>query len=173
MLATVAHEQLKSLASSTHETTHLAVREGRSALFIDHVATNHVIAISGQTSELVPLYCTSHGKALLADFSEADLRALFGSRSLQAHTKQSITSIGELAQECERIRARGYATDDAEFQEGVRCVAAPIRDKDGAVIGSIGISAPQTRFPVERYPSVAAQVTAVATQIGELLGQSE
>src|SRR3984893_3073916 len=63
MLATIAHDHLNSLANATNETAHLALREGRKALFIDHVATNQVISISGQTGELVPLYCTSHGKA--------------------------------------------------------------------------------------------------------------
>src|SRR6185437_10591530 len=56
MLATIAHQYLQRLASSTGETAHLAVREGRKALFIDHAAaTNHVISVSGQTGELVPL----------------------------------------------------------------------------------------------------------------------
>src|SRR5271168_798308 len=87
MLATVAHDHLKSLAALTNETAHLAVREGRKALFIDHAATRHVIAISGQTGELVPLYCTSHGKALLADFDEQSLKALFGDKPLKAWTR--------------------------------------------------------------------------------------
>jgi hypothetical protein len=73
MLVRVANEPLKTLAAETNETAHLAVREGKRALFIDHVTSSHVISISGQTGELVPLYCTSHGKALLSDFEERDL----------------------------------------------------------------------------------------------------
>ncbi|HXJ44154.1 MAG TPA: IclR family transcriptional regulator [Bryobacteraceae bacterium] len=169
MLASIAHEQLKALALTTNETAHLAVREGRNGLFVDHVACSQVIAVSGQTGELVPLYCTSHGKALIADFTLDELKALYGSRSLQAHTTRTITSVTELARQCEEIRKNGYATDDAELQEGVRCVAAPIRDRDGAIIGSIGISAPLIRFPEERYAHVAPQVTAVARQIGNLI----
>src|SRR5262249_39458392 len=57
MLIKVAREQLKLLAGQTNETTHLAIREGRQALFIDHVPGTHLIAISGQTGELVPLHC--------------------------------------------------------------------------------------------------------------------
>jgi DNA-binding IclR family transcriptional regulator len=170
MLATVAHDHLKSLANSTNETAHLAVREGRKALFSDHVATNHVIAISGQTGELVPLYCTSHGKALLVDFDEPALKSLFGSKPLEAYTRKTITSIAELARTCKEIRARGYATDESEFLDGVRCVAAPIRDRDGGVIASIGISAPLTRFPSERSAEYATRVSDTAKQIGDLIG---
>jgi DNA-binding IclR family transcriptional regulator len=170
MLATIAHDHLKALAISTNETAHLAVREGKRALFVDHVAANHVISIAGQTGELVPLYCTSHGKALLADFDAPLLKTLFGTAALEAHTKQTIVSVKELAKACAEIKLRGYAMDDAEYMEGVRCVAAPIRDKDGAVIGSIGISAPMTRFPKERYQVCAREVLDAARQIGELIG---
>jgi IclR family transcriptional regulator, acetate operon repressor len=167
MLAAVAHDQLKSLAAATNETTHLAIREGNQALFVDHVATSHVVAISGQTGERTPLYCTSHGKALLADYDEFGLRALFGNQPLKSYTKQTIVSIGALARSCKEIKTRGYAIDDSEFLDGVRCVAAPIRDKDGTVIGSIGISVPVARFPRERFGEFARRVSDVAKRIGE------
>src|SRR5882762_10457069 len=160
MLATVAHDHLKRLAALTNETAHLAVREGRSALFIDHASSTHVIAISGQTGEHVPIYCSAHGKALLADFTEIDLKAF---------TKKTINTIKGLAAVCAEIKKRGYATDDGEYLEGVRCVAAPIRDHDDTVIGSIGISAPITRFPDSRYAECASQVKESAKQIGRLI----
>jgi DNA-binding IclR family transcriptional regulator len=173
MLATVAHEQLKSLAATTNETAHLAVREGRKALFIDHAATRHVIAISGQTGELVPLYCTSHGKALLADFDEQALKALFGDKPLKAWTRNTILSTVRLAKQCEEIKVRGYATDESEFLDGVRCIAAPIRDREGLVVASIGISAPVARFPAEREAEFAENVTTAAARIGELIGSPD
>ncbi|MEP6716284.1 MAG: IclR family transcriptional regulator [Terriglobia bacterium] len=173
MLATVAHDHLKSLAGDTNETAHLAVREGRNALFIDHATTNHVIAISGQTGELVPLYCTSHRKALLTDFDVSGLKSLLGEKPLKAWTKSTILSTAELAAACEEIRNRGYATDESEYMEGVRCIAAPIRDKAGAVIAAIGISAPSARFPRELEPEYAEKVTAVAGKIGEMIGPGD
>src|SRR6195256_1862384 len=78
MLIRVSREHLKQLAVQTNETAHLAVREGKHALFIDHAAANHVIAVSGQTGESVPLYCTAHGKALLTDLNQQELITLFG-----------------------------------------------------------------------------------------------
>jgi DNA-binding IclR family transcriptional regulator len=170
MLITISHEHLKKLANTTNETAHLAVREGKHALFIDHATVNHTIAVSGQTGESVPLYCTAHGKALLADCQESDMKAIFGARSLTGYTPQTVTTFERLAKVCLEINRLGFATDEAEYQEGIRCVAAPIRDRDGSVIGSIGISAPMTRFPRERYPSVAAQVTETALAISQVIG---
>jgi IclR family transcriptional regulator, acetate operon repressor len=165
MLIRVSREPLKQLANRTRETAHLAIREGKNALFIDHASVNHVIAVSGQTGEIVPLYCTAHGKALLADFEQSELRSLFGNAPLRSYTKQTARTLSQLAETCAQIRAQGFATDDCEFQEGVRCVAAPIRGSDGLVLGSIGISAPLLRFPKERYPICGGQVRDAADRI--------
>ena len=169
MLIRVSHDHLKQLASQTNETAHLAVREGRQALFIDHAVANHVISVAGQTGESVPLYCTAHGKALLADFDQQELVTLFGNGHLRKYTKQTIVTLPQLARVCAQIKAQGFSLDDAELQEGVRCAAAPIRAESGAIVGSIGISAPATRFPKDRYAVCGEQVRAVAAEISARL----
>jgi IclR family acetate operon transcriptional repressor len=169
MLIRVADKELRALASSINETAHLAIREGKKALFIDSADANHVIAVAGQTGELVPLYCTAHGKALLADATERELRLIFGTGQLEKYTKSTIRSLAALTKECAAIRERGYATDEAEFRDGLRCVAAPIRVSDGSIIASIGISAPSNRFLKTDYPVHAAKVVRIAANIGELL----
>jgi DNA-binding IclR family transcriptional regulator len=167
-LVKVAHPELKSLASQINETAHLAIREGKSALFIDSAHANHVIAVSGQSGELVPLYCTAHGKALLADADEAALRKQFGNGPLQKYTNTTITNLKSLAKDCAAIRMRGYATDDSEYIPGVRCIAAAIRIGDD-IVGSIGISAPASRFAKTSYPEYAKKVCSVAGRISEYL----
>ncbi|HEX3875666.1 MAG TPA: IclR family transcriptional regulator [Bryobacteraceae bacterium] len=170
MLITISHEPLKKLAVTTNETAHLAVREGKHALFIDHATVNHTIAVSGQTGESVPLYCTAHGKALLADCDATDIKSIFGPRSLTGYTPQTITSQEKLVKTCTEIKRQGFATDEAEYAEGIRCVASPIRDQDGSVIASIGISAPMTRFPRERFARAAEQVVEIARTISDAIG---
>jgi DNA-binding IclR family transcriptional regulator len=173
MLVRVAHQELKDLAQALNETAHLAIREGRNALFIDSVHARHVIVVAGQTGELVPLYATAHGKALLADMDEKELRSLFGAEPLEKFTKTTIKTIPALAKECTGIRERGHALDEAEFMEGMRCVAAPIRLNDGTIVGSIGISAPASRFLKEHSVSHARSVVQCARKIGHLLSVAE
>lgn len=169
MLVRVAHKALKELAASVNETAHLAVREGKSALFIDSVDTTQVIAVSGQTGELVPLYCTAHGKALLADADERELRSTFGTGPLEKYTDSTIHTIDALARECAAIKKRGYATDEAEFSAGLRCAAAPIRTQNGSIIASIGVSAPANRFLEKDYPSHATEVMRAAKKVSDML----
>src|ERR1700682_680975 len=47
---------------------------------------DYILAVAGQTGELVPLYCTAHGKALLADSDERELASQFGSGPLRKYT---------------------------------------------------------------------------------------
>src|SRR5262249_19966490 len=128
-----------------------------------------VISVSGQTGEMVPLHCTAHGKALLSGLDREELRRIFSSAPLSVYTKQTIGTLSDLARACAEIHRQGYATDNAEFREGLRCVAAPIRAQRGMIVGSIGISAPAERFPLERYPECGEQVRAVADEISARL----
>lgn len=171
MLVKVADPELKQLATQINETAHLAIREGKSALFIDSAHATHVIAVAGQTGELVPLHCTAHGKALIADADESELHSQFGLGPLQMYTKNTITTIKGLAKECAAIRERGYATDESEYTSEMRCVASPIRLGDD-IVGSIGISAPTSRFAKSLYNDYGTKIRNVATRIGEALAQS-
>lgn len=170
MLIGFCREPLKTLGITTGETAHLAVLHGTQALFLDHhSSTNQIIVVSGQTGETVPLYCTAHGKALIADYDGTQLRQLFGNMEFPRHTAKTIVTIGDLAKSCAQIKAEGYALDDGEYIEEVRCVAAPIRDKDGTVVASIGISAPVIRFPVEKDLFFSRQVCDIALEITSIL----
>jgi DNA-binding IclR family transcriptional regulator len=170
MLIRVANQHLKKLAALVNETAHLAIREGKYALFIDHASANNVIAVAGRVGELAPLYCTAHGKALLADADEGELRAIFGPGQLRRYTQNTITTIQELSKQCLQIKKKGFSTDEAEYADELRCIAAPIRVDNEVIVGSIGISAPMSRFTKDRYRTASEQVCKVAQEIGILLG---
>jgi IclR family acetate operon transcriptional repressor len=169
-LITFCRPHLKHLAAQTGETAHLAVREGKMALFIDHETPgNQIIAVSGRTGELMPLYCTAHGKALLADCTAAELKAILGAEPLEIHSEHTIASIEALAQVCAVNKAQGFAIDDGEFLAEVRCLAAPIRDKESSIVAAVGISAPVARLSNDRLPEAIRSVKEAAQRIGSTL----
>jgi DNA-binding IclR family transcriptional regulator len=171
MLISSCREPVKALATRTGETAHLAVREGREVFFIDHHASgDQGVIVPGQTGKLMPLHCTAHGKALLADFGLVELKALYGATPLERYTARTSVSLLDLAKACAQVRADGYSIDDGEYLEDVRCVAAPVRDRGGLVIGSIGVSAPATRMSNGRDAVLAQHVRDTAEHINALLG---
>jgi IclR family acetate operon transcriptional repressor len=127
------------------------------------------VSVAGQTGEFAPLHCTAHGKALLADFDLKGLKSLFGPAPLRAYTRSTITTLTRLARVCGRVRIDGFAIDDGEYIEEVRCVAAPIRDPQGDIVASVGISSPVTRLHVKRIGRATAEVKAAAQAISASL----
>jgi IclR family transcriptional regulator, acetate operon repressor len=171
MLISICREPIKALADTTGETAHLAVRDGREVYFIDHHASGKQgVIVPGQTGKRLPLHCTAHGKALLADFALAELETLYGAALLEPYTARTIGSVEALASACARVRVEGYALDASEYLEEVACVAAPLRDRSGIVIASIGVSAPATRLTGGRDVALAREVCEVVQQINAALG---
>ncbi len=170
VLGTFFHQYLRDLTAQVEETSHFAVREGGHVFFIDHHApTGQVVSVAGQTGELAPLHCTAHGKVLLADFDLGELRRLFGRTPLRSYSRHTITTLTGLSRVCRRARADGYAIDDGEYMQEVRCVAAPIRDPAGEIVASVGISSPVTRLELKRIGPAAAAVVATARAISASL----
>ncbi len=164
-LEQIARPHVAALAAATGETTHLVIREGRQALFVDHEMAAQPVGVSVSSGRCEPLHCTAVGKALIADFEREELEKLLGDEPLPAPTRRAIRSVAELAKECRRTRRRGYAIDDEEFHKGVRCVASPIRDGSGQVIAAIGISAPVDRLSERRCEKLGLEVKRTALEI--------
>jgi len=117
----------------------------------------------------MPLHCTAHGKALLADFGLTELKGLYGTTPLERYTAQTSVSLTDLANACALVRDQGYSIDGGEYLEDVRCVAAPVRDRGGLVVGSIGVSAPSTRMQEGRDAVLAQHVRDTVEHINALL----
>ena len=170
MLISICRDSIKALATRTGETAHLAIREGREVFFIDHHASgDQGVIVPGQTGKLMPLHCTAHGKALLADFGLPELKALYGTTPLERYTARTSVSLPDLAKACTRVRADGFSIDDGEYLEDVRCVAAPIRDPQGDIVASVGISSPAARLQSRAVARAAAEVKKTAHAISASL----
>ncbi|MGA7342714.1 MAG: IclR family transcriptional regulator C-terminal domain-containing protein [Terracidiphilus sp.] len=72
---------------------------------------------------------------------------------------------------CAAIPERGYATDESEYTAEMRCVASPTC-LGNDIVGSIGISAPTSRFAKSLYDDYGSKNRNVATRIGDAFSQS-
>ena len=88
-------------------------------------------------------------------------------------TERTITDPEALLAQLEAIRRQGYALDDVENEEGVRCLAAPVYDRHEHAVASIGISGPTVRMTGERLPALAAMVLEVSRELSQALGSQQ
>ena len=165
-LREAARSSLRQLMERTGECAHLAVAAQGKALYIDQVESPAALRVNAEVGTMNPLHCTALGKALLA-FGNVDLPS-----DLEAFTPRTVTDAHKLQVHLEEIRRQGYAVDDEEFDLGVRCIAVPVRDFRGKVVGSIGISGPAARITHPRIPPLATIVVEVGQALSARLAYS-
>jgi IclR family transcriptional regulator, KDG regulon repressor len=158
------------LAEATGETVHMGVLEGDSAVYVLKIESRHAIRMVSRVGRRIPLYCTAIGKALLAYSGQAERRAALEGVRLVAFTPRTITTRVALDAELRRVRDRGYARDEAEHEEGIECIGAPVLDRDGAVVAALSVSWPLFRFEAKRAAEQAQAVRAAASEVSGLLG---
>jgi DNA-binding IclR family transcriptional regulator len=152
-LRSQARSFLINLSETVKETVHLVVLDNDKALYIDkvdlHPKTSGLQMVSRLGSRL-SLHCSSVGKVLLAHMNKTDVEKLFSDTGLDKRTSKTIADPEALRQHLSFVRENGYAIDDEENEEGIRCVAAPIRNGSGKVEAAMSISGPTTRITMER-----------------------
>lgn len=172
-LRSVAKPLLKSLRDRVGESAHLAMMDAGHAVYVDVESSEANLNVHTEIGRRAPAHCTAIGKALIAHLPSEDLERLVGQQALVRYTQRTITTMRELNPHLESVRERGYAVDDEEFDSGVRCVAAPVRDYRGKVIASVGVSGPASRIPLARIPSIGEGVVEIGQEISRLLGHRQ
>jgi IclR family KDG regulon transcriptional repressor len=168
-----AQAHLERLRDAAGETVHLAVLDEWQVLYLERLQSPHPIGfMRSRVGGVVPAYCTSLGKTLLAFKPDAaEVEAWLRTQPLKAMTPQTITSVRRLLKELRGIRERGYALDEQEHEVGVRCIAAPIYNHAGDVVAAISIAGPADRMPRPLAGSaMAGDLAATARAISHELG---
>lgn len=170
-MAALIHPALKKLSEQTGETVHLVQREGIEAVYIDKVeSTASSIRMVSRVGSRIPLYCSGVGKALLAELPDPQIRAVWDSSEIRRLTPHTITSFDALMDRIGEVRERGYALDDEENEEGVRCIAVSLRDYHKEPVYALSISAPVGRMTDERILELRDRVLAFREELSKTLG---
>lgn len=165
-----ARQPMEALMRETGETANLGVEVGDEVLFLAQVETHEAIRAFFPPGTKGPMHVSGIGKALLAWSHPDRLAGIVARRGLQSFTPLSITSPDLLARDLALTRARGFAIDDGERAEGMRCVAAPIFNSYGEPVAGLSISGPAFRIDLSRADRFGALVRAGADRVTEATG---
>jgi DNA-binding IclR family transcriptional regulator len=165
-----AHPYLERLLYQIDETVHLCALDAGEVLYLDKMEPVRSVRMASWIGRRNPVHCTSVGKAILAYLTEAEVDDILRQHGLKRRTAKTITTPAELKAELKLVRERGYALDNEEIEEGVRCVGAAILDHGGRPIAAISVSAPSFRLPLDRVPVVAESVCRAARSLSEESG---
>ena len=148
----------------------LAVEDEGEAVYLSQVECRQIIRVFARPGTRVPLHCSAVGKAILTGASDKKLSKILHQRGMPRLTVKTIISPSALRADLERARACGYAVDDEEHAIGLRCLAAPIFDETGDVVGAISASGPMARIGDERMAQLGALVLEASRAISADMG---
>jgi len=161
---------LQELKDIANETVHLVVMDRGKVTYIDKVECSQAVRMHSAIGRRGFAHCTAVGKAMLAFMSEKEVESIVEEHGLLACTPNTITDKEVLLRELERIQQQGYAVDDIENEEGIRCVGAPIFDHQGRPVAALSVSGPAFRLSMERVKELTGAVTSTAAKISRQLG---
>jgi DNA-binding IclR family transcriptional regulator len=167
---TIAAPYIQKLLEEMRETVHLVILDKYEVLYIDKRESSESLRIASQVGMRLPAHCTGVGKVLMAYLSPEERREIIVAKGLPRYTRNTLTDAASLEAEFSRIREQGYAVDNEEIMDSLKCVAAPIRDQGGEVISAVSLSGPISRMQGERFQTAVTLVRKTAADISASLG---
>nr|WP_245755582.1 MULTISPECIES: IclR family transcriptional regulator C-terminal domain-containing protein [Actinopolyspora alba group] len=148
-LPEIAQPHLERLAAQVHESVSVSVLDGDDIVYVGRVPTSRIMTVAINIGTRFPAYATSMGRVLLANLGEQELTEYLRRVRPEPLAPQTLTSVGPLRRELERIRAQGWAVVDQELEAGLRSLAAPIRDRTDSVVAAVNVSSHASRTSAE------------------------
>lgn len=162
---------IEDLVKICNETTYVAVLKDFHIIYLDSVETTMTVRVVPRVGSRLPAYCTAAGKVQIAYMSGEEIDHYLPNRELEKFTANTISDREVLKKQLAEIAEQGYAIDNEELDEGVKCVSAPIRDYTRRIIGAVSISGPSMRFSDERIskellPLAIKAAEEISTKLG-------
>lgn len=165
-----ARPVMARVAFEVGETVHLAVLDRAEVLYIERIEAQRSMTMGSKLGARNPVYCTALGKAMLAYSPEIEVDHILAACRMEARTRNTITNVLAIKRELEKIRDRGYAIDDEEIEDGIRCVSAPILDSANRAAAAISVSGPSSRITPDRFQLIGKTVKRAALELSAHLG---
>ena len=156
-LRAAIHPHLRALRDATGETANLVVLDGLSIVYVDQVESSRAVRMFTTIGRRVPLHASGGGKAIAA-FAPPELVDDLVAQGLERLTPHTLATPKRLRADLARVRERGYAVDDEEYEAGVICVAAPIFGQSGEIVAAASISGPAARMQEHELDALGATV---------------
>lgn len=139
-LPALAQPHLEELVATTRESSSLAVLDGMDVVYVGRVQASRIMSVDITVGTRFPAYVTSMGRAILAFLDEGVLERHLAHITFASYTGNTVSGVGQLRERLAEVRERGFAVVNQELEQGLRSVAAPVRDPDGQVVAALNIS---------------------------------
>lgn len=155
---------LRELVGEVSEAASIGVLDGADIVYIERVHAGLVrLGVDIRIGSRIPAYYTAIGHSILAHLSRSERKRILASRERVRLTPKTVTTINEIEEKLEFVRAHGYALSDQDAAPMLRVIAAPIFDCDGFPIAALSVAAPSLHMRVEEFVERAVDPVLDAT----------
>jgi IclR family pca regulon transcriptional regulator len=148
-LATAAQPVLEHISHLLHESCSIATLDGVEIVYIARANVTRIMSIDLGVGSRLPAFCTSMGRAILANLPPEELESVLSRVEFKRYTERTITNPAKLTQALRQIRRDGYSIIDQELEHGLRSMAVPIQNPNGKVVAALNIGAHAQRVSVQ------------------------
>lgn len=152
-----ARPELEQLAEETNEMANLMIEEQGRGIYIDIIRSDRAVNIDTSVGSTQYLHTCALGKAILAHLPDDRVDRILDRHDLPQSTTNTVTDREQLLGELESVRQEGVAYDGEERAKGIRCVAAPVKTNEGAILGAISVTGPARRMKSHRMRNEVAE----------------
>ncbi len=169
-LKTEALPYLREMSKNLGRVCHMGILAQGEVVYIEKIEPMATIRMFSGIGKRVPVHSTSLGKALITGLNDSEILKIIRDKGLSRYTDNTIVNEDEFLKEIEEVRRQGYAIDNAENEEGIYCVAAPIMDYRGKVIAAISTTGSDNSFVENRESIIIKEATETAKKISQDIG---
>jgi IclR family pca regulon transcriptional regulator len=148
-LATAAQPVLEHISHLLHESCSIATLDGIDIVYIARANVTRIMSIDLGVGSRLPAFCTSMGRAILANLPPEELESVLARVEFKRYTERTITNPAKLTQALRQIRRDGYSIIDQELEHGLRSMAVPIQNPNGKVVAALNIGAHAQRVSIQ------------------------
>ena len=160
---------MEKLAADSGETVNLGILSGTEIVYLEKILNDDPIRVELQVGHSVPAHCTAMGKAMLAFQPPGKLEEIIAAIRFEKRTSTTITDGAALRRELAAIRTQGYAIDDGELIEGIKCIAAPVVLPSKGAVAAISIAGPSFRVNAERVGALVPMIRKAADETSKFI----
>jgi DNA-binding IclR family transcriptional regulator len=142
----LAQPLMKELWDETSETITLSMLLGYERTYLSQIESPYTVRMSVTIGGRFPLYAGASGRAILAQFTPAELDKYFESVRLDSLTTQTVVEPQRLRELLAADSERGYSYSSGERDVAAAAVAAALIGSDGRVYGALSVCGPVSRF---------------------------
>jgi DNA-binding IclR family transcriptional regulator len=168
-LRQVARPHLEALSARTGLTSHLAVLDGNEVVYLDRVDGHGLVRFDTYVGKRAPVNLTAVGKAIAAYLPEDRLDEILRA-TFRRGTERAPALPFEFKNQLRAFRELGYMLEDEEEVSGIYCVAAPLHDMTGSVVGSVGVIGLKSALSVDGFERIGAELRRTNADISAHLG---